>query len=116
MSKNIRGHVSPLSLYKNLELEVYIIKPFPILEIIQLPNFYIDHFKLASEFRKSDIMYLYDTRICKSDLEELITLNNFKDIILLKSEHEFLFADISMSKLLELANKVRRRESLKLFW
>ncbi len=106
------------SMYKTTdsELEVYIIKSFPKLEVIQLPNFYIDHRKLTLEFRGADIMYFYDLKICKSDLEKLVTINNFKNIMLFKTKHEFLFADIPMSRLLEIASKIRRRGNLKLFW
>lgn len=118
MSEFIKWYDSPLSMYEspNLELEIYIIRPFPKLEILQLPNFYLDHSRLTLEFRGADIMYFYDLKICKPDLEELITMHGFKNIMLLKSEHEFLFADITMSRLLEIANKVRRKENLKMFW
>lgn len=98
------------------EIEIYIIHSFPKLEIIQLPNIYINHNALTLEFRENNIMYYYDLKICKTDLEELTTLHQFKNVMLLKMEHDFLFADISMSKLLEVANKTRRKSKIKLFW
>jgi hypothetical protein len=98
------------------EIEIYIIHPFPKLEVIQLPNIYINHSALADEFSENGIMYFYDLKICKTDLEELVTLRQFKNVMLLKMEHDFLFADMTMSKFLEVANKTRRKSNLKLFW
>lgn len=98
------------------DLEMYIIRPFPELEIIQLPNFYMDHDDLINGFREAGIMYFFDLKICKKDIDELITMYGFKNILLLKSEDFFLFVNTTMLTILEIGNKIRRKSNLKMFW
>jgi len=94
---------------------VFIIKVFPELEIIQLPDIYANSSDITHRLYSKNINFFFLTTLSKQELQRAFYSFN-SNMLALKFPSSYLIMPLNMIDLLEILKEIERLKNLKAFW
>lgn len=85
-------------------------------EIVQLPNINICLPHFLDTLRETQIKHTLHLTISKGDIEHVFFKQQFKNLMVIKTERQHIFIDLPMTDLFEFVNQTNRVVKLKSFW
>ena len=115
-------------------VEVFIVKPFPEIQVCQLPSLSLNMGHLCYLLAQASQKCYFTGALTKQNIEDTFMRDGFEHLIILKSHDmygrgdqssfyeeatmytEYCFLNMSMTELLEIANQSKKFHEMKAFW